>query len=130
MQLKDLNTKKNLATFYFWNSYKFQNQKLSDNNYCSAPYYITFNTLLSALKAYPFDLRLILYLTPLILILMGIGLDFIVTKYPSFANPLSLLTIIPILFIGIKIINKQFPLQREEIKSSYNFLKTKIKAED
>jgi hypothetical protein len=91
---------------------------------------IALHLILSALKAYPFDLRLILYLTPLILILMGIGLDFIVTNYPSFTNPLLLLAIIPILFIGIKITNKEYPLQREEIKSSYNFLKTKIKAED
>ncbi len=91
---------------------------------------IVLHLVLSALKAYPFDLRLILYLTPLILILMGIGLDFILSNYPSLAKPLGLLAVLPIIFIGIKIANKQIPIQREEIKNSYAVLKSKIKPED
>lgn len=91
---------------------------------------ILIHLFLSALKAYPFDLRLILYLTPLILLLIGTGFDAIIQAIPKSEKIVQFLFILPLLFLLLKLQQAKIPIQREEIKSSYSFLKTKIQAAD
>jgi hypothetical protein len=86
--------------------------------------------VLSALKAYPFDLRLILYLTPLIIFLIGAGLEFLIVKLKFLELSTLSLAFLPLIFIGLKTKNGTYPIKREEMKSTYEFLQKNIKKED
>lgn len=93
---------------------------------------ICFHLILSSFKLYPFDLRLVLYIFPIIILAISFGFDYLIRL--SFIDlritEFRMLAIfIPFYFI---IISKQhgFPLEGEEIKKSLNYLKHNIKKEN
>ncbi|MFZ4414583.1 MAG: hypothetical protein ACOYOV_15980, partial [Bacteroidales bacterium] len=77
---------------------------------------------LSAFRLYPFDVRLILYLSPIIIILAGFGFDFLIKKAGIHIKdkklrvfPFGITFLLFIIFIG------KFPIRKEEIKKSLHF---------
>ncbi|MDZ7695461.1 MAG: glycosyltransferase family 39 protein [Deltaproteobacteria bacterium] len=92
--------------------------------FCLAP--IVVHVLLSALELYPFKDRLILYITPLIIIIFSIGLYSIFEFINRRIIKLSyLLLIIPVFSIFYPIYLK-YPIKKEEIKLSLNYINHNI----
>lgn len=96
--------------------------------FCVTP--IIVHLLLSSLALYPFSERLILYITPLIIIIYSIGLYHLfeftnkkILRVPSF------LLILPVLMMFYPI-HLQFPLEKEEIKKSLDYIEKNIKKKD
>jgi len=94
--------------------------------FCLAP--ILVHVLLSGLELYPFKDRLILYVAPLTIIIFTFGLysifNFIndrIIHIPSF------LLVVPICLMFYPIYLK-FPIKKEEIKISLNYIKQNIKS--
>jgi len=95
---------------------------------CLTP--VVVNLLLSGLKLYPFSGRLILYIVPLILFIFSIGLyhlyEFTNKKTVIFSY---FLLILPVL-IMFHSIHSNFPIKKEEIKSSLNYIEKNIKQDE
>ncbi len=95
---------------------------------CLTPVFV--NLLLSGLKLYPFSGRLILYIAPLIIFIFSIGLYHLceftnrrIVRLPYF------LLIIPVLIMFYSIHSK-FPIEREEVKSSLNYIEKNKKQDE
>lgn len=87
--------------------------------------------LLSAIKLYPFDLRLILYMSPIFILLASFGFKYLIEivftdlrieRFRLFAIGMPIILFFPI--IG------KFPLQREEIKKSLQFYNENMEVGD
>jgi hypothetical protein len=78
--------------------------------------------LISALKLYPFDARLYLYLIPVLALVMGLGWEYIVTQLPSWKYPEleKVIFLLPI-FLLTGIYLKGFPMKRQEHKENLAF---------
>lgn len=79
---------------------------------------------LSALHLYPFHLRMILYLSPAIIIIVTVGFHFLLEAATSYfqARWLSFLGFLfPLLFLLIFFTNP-FPIENEELKKSLNYI--------
>lgn len=88
--------------------------------------------LLSGVKIYPFDFRLILYLCPVLILLIAYGLEGIVSKIPrfkEFEQKWILSFIIPLCFAYLFPWNR-FPIQKEEIKKSLTYISKNRKESD
>ncbi len=88
---------------------------------------IIIHIILSAFKLYPYDLRLILYTVPLLIILFTFGfkeLLYIFSRLivPMFRN--SLTYIIPLMLLLIFLRNG-YPLEKQEVRSCIDYVKTK-----
>lgn len=96
--------------------------------FCLAP--IIVHLLLSGLSLYPFSGRLILYLTPLIILIFSIGLYhlFEFTNKKILRLP-YLLLILPVLIMFYPI-HLNFPIKKEEIKNSLNYIEKNIKKDE
>lgn len=93
--------------------------------YCLTP--IMVHLLLSSLTLYPFERRLLLYITPLIILIYSIGLYhlFEFTNMKILRLPYFLL-ILPVLIMFYPI-HSHFPIKIEEIKNSLNYIEKNIK---
>lgn len=93
---------------------------------------IILHLLLSALKLYPFDLRLILYTCSIIIIITSFGFDYItnfIFTYLKIERFRLLSILIPVsLLFTFYIIG--FPIKREEIKKSINYIQQHINKND
>ena len=94
---------------------------------------IAIHLLLSGLKIYPFDTRMLLYTCPLIIIISSFGFQaiakvaFIKFKKEKFA----LLAVVMPLFMGCLLyIESGFPIENVELKKSLSYLNENIKQED
>lgn len=88
--------------------------------------------LLSSFQIYPFDKRLILYMVPNFVIVLGYFFDFL-TKYFSTkltTNKLKFLTLVFSVIIAILFFIKEFPIEKEELKKSMNFISSNISPDD
>jgi photosystem II stability/assembly factor-like uncharacterized protein len=92
---------------------------------------ILLNLLLSGLKLYAFDTRLILYTFPLFIIIFSFGIDF---SYAQFLSKIKIerimLILISIVFLKFTLFTINLPIQREEIKKSLLYMKSKLKKGD
>jgi len=97
---------------------KHKNYKLL--YFCLAPIFL--HLILSSLKMYPFSGRLILYIIPLILLLFSVGLYQIYCFPPQ--NKRKFFQFILIAPVIILLFNNfyTFPIEREEIKKSLNYI--------
>ncbi len=86
--------------------------------------------MLSALKLYPFNSRLILYLSPyfLFLIAMGAYHFYGFTKQYITALPVTVFAI-PILGLSVPLLN-EFPFERQEVRNSLTYLEKNIKSNE
>jgi len=80
---------------------------------------------LSYLKLYPFSIRLILYLTPLLIILFTSGAYHIYTIIKTKYSKTSFYILLIPLLILLLTIFKSTPIQKEEIKLSLNYINKK-----
>lgn len=96
--------------------------------FCLTP--IMVHLLLSGLTLYPFSKRLILYITPLIILIYSFGLyhlfEFANKKILRLPN---LFLILPVLIFFYPIYLK-FPIKREEMKNSLNYIEKNIKKDE
>jgi|688.fasta_scaffold12614_1 hypothetical protein len=94
---------------------------------------IMVHLLLSAVKLYPFDLRLILYLAPFFILTISIGFDNLL-GYASniFKNKnIHLLGFLPSFFFIIYFFYKSsFPIENEEIKKAFRYIGHYVKPQD
>ena len=93
---------------------------------------LTIHLILSALKLYPFDLRMLLYTVPVLLLVTGHGLVLtknVISKKISFGNKKSILLFIPITFFTFLLIIG-IPLKDEEIKGNLSYLEENIRDGD
>ena len=86
---------------------------------------IFIHLILSAIKIYPFDLRLNLYLFPIIMFGISFGFDFLISKcYTSHLIIIFKMFALFIPFIFLLNLKKyRFITQNEEIKNSLNYIK-------
>jgi hypothetical protein len=96
--------------------------------FCLTP--IIVHLLLSGLALYPFSKRLILYTAPLIILIFSFGLyhlfEFFNKKILRLPN---LLLILPVVIFFYPIYLK-FPITKQEIKNSLNYIEQNLKKED
>jgi hypothetical protein len=93
---------------------------------------ITIHFILSALKIYPFDLRLVLYIFPIIMFAISFGFDFLISKYFT-GNKIIIFRFLAIFIPFIFLINLKkyrFTTQNEEIKNSLTYIKKNINRGD
>jgi hypothetical protein len=91
---------------------------------------IIIHFILSALKIYPFDLRLILYIFPLIMYAISFGFDFLILKIFTvyrFKYFRILALLIPFTFLFTLKKNDRFKKYNEEIKNSLSYIKKNYK---
>jgi len=95
---------------------------------CLSP--IIVHLILSGLMLYPFSRRLILYISPLIILIFSIGL-YNLFKYVNIKiiRLPYILLIIPIL-LAFNSKRSKFPIEKEEIKNSLNYIEQNIKKDD
>lgn len=89
--------------------------------------------VLSACKLYPFDLRLILYLTPMIILTIALGFDHMVALVLRYFDNYSIqiLALLPALFFMVYFFYKSgFPIEKEEIKKAFRFIEENKRPED
>ena len=89
---------------------------------------IIIHLILSAFKLYPFSSQVTTYLTPIVIILIAFGFDIFLKYFPKMNHLVFALTI-PILFFTLFII-KNFPIEKEEIKKTYNYIEQNISKKD
>ncbi len=85
---------------------------------------IIVHLLLSAFQIYPFDKRLILYMVPNFVIVLGYCFDFL-TNYFSFKQTISRLRIFSVAFtvmIAVLFFMREYPIEKEELKKSMKFV--------
>lgn len=87
---------------------------------------------LSAFQFYPFDKRLILYMIPNFIIVLGYSFDMLAH---IFANSLSttrlrIFAVVLSCFVGFLFFYKEYPMEKEELKKSMDFLSENISKED
>lgn len=91
---------------------------------------------LSSLKMYPFFLRLLLYLIPLLILALGLGFEYIMLilkrNFQSINFNKYFLYLFPVFWtiIFLKIYYNGFPIKREEIKDSLVYLHDNSKIDD
>ncbi len=108
--------------------YLIKNKKYAILYFCLAP--IIVHLILSILMLYPFSKRLILYNAPLIILLFSIGLYNLVKYINKIIIRLPyILLIIPILIAFNSKLSK-FPIEKEEIKKSLNYIERNINKDD
>ena len=78
--------------------------------------------LLSALKLYPFHSRLILYLVPLLLIVVSIGLFQFHSNVKKKFLKLSLVILFTPLIISLLSMAKKIPIEKEEVKKCMSYI--------
>ena len=93
---------------------------------------LSLHLLLSSLQLYPFDLRLILYALPVIIIIISFGFDYLINLFFNDLKierlrPLAILT--PLFFLFTLLLIK-LPFKCEEIKKSINYIQKNIKKSD
>jgi hypothetical protein len=96
--------------------------------YIGAP--VVVHLILSSLKIYPFVIRLLLYLTPLVVLLYSLGLYYLF-EYVSkriIALP-KLVLVVPILIMLCPLMTK-YPIFIEEIKPALRYLEKHIKKDE
>ncbi len=85
---------------------------------------------LSYFKLYPFFFRLILYLSPFIIILFALGiyhpLEYLIAKIKWLPN---FILFLPLLILGLAL-SLNLPIQKQEIKHSLDYLNNKISSKD
>lgn len=92
---------------------------------------IIVHLILSSLKQYPFDKRLILYSTPVYIFTIAFGYERVLNfKYLSVLKNRNVYFIVPFLFLGWFLFTKPFPIKREEIKESIRFVNNNINVSD
>ncbi len=92
---------------------------------------IILHLFLSYLKVYPFDLRLILYLLPILILICFFGISHIFTSFRLQNLRYSFLFLyIPVLLNLILLGLRGFPTENEEIKASLNYLKDNLEDYD
>lgn len=94
---------------------------------------LTVHLILSAIKLYPFDLRLILYATPIVILAISVGFERLTElKNWGFSDRKKqyLAILLPSVFLISFVCFRTFPLKNEEIKSSLTFINEKIEPND
>jgi hypothetical protein len=93
---------------------------------------IFLHLLLSAFKLYPFDVRLIIYIIPVVIIITSFGFEYLIDIF--FTNLrierfrlLAILIPLSLLFVLCSI---GFPQQHEEIKKTINYIENNINKND
>ncbi|MGD1895166.1 MAG: glycosyltransferase family 39 protein [Cyclobacteriaceae bacterium] len=87
---------------------------------------VVLHLILAYIHLYPFSTRLILYLYPSLLIIITSGLCFIYSFFNS--SQQKLIYVLP-LFLAANILiikRNQFPIEKEEIKKSMSYIKSKF----
>ncbi len=93
---------------------------------------IILHLLLSSLKLYPFHMRLILYLCPIMVIIISFGFDYLINicfaglKIERF----RLLAVIIPLIMSYYVYSNTYPIQHEEIKRSISYIQQHINNDD
>lgn len=91
---------------------------------------ILLNLILSAVSIYPFHSRLIIYIYPLIILLIGVGLDWLTTRFSL--TKLKLYTMVicgqSLLIIGLYFIKLQHPYAQKDLKGAIKYVNKKIQA--
>jgi hypothetical protein len=91
--------------------------------------------LLSGLKQYPFESRLILYLYPVFIISASFGFDYLIKLISAFSNPSILvrwryiIITIPVYCLYWVYLNT-FPITHTEIKNSLKYVASRIKKDE
>ncbi len=93
---------------------------------------IILHLALSALKLYPFDLRLILYMCPILILAISYGFDFLIERIFSgsgifWVRSISILVIVLTFSI---LISHGFPIQKEEMKETLIHLENTIEEDE
>ncbi len=80
--------------------------------------------LLSGCQLYPFDLRLVLYLCPVIILAIAVGFDAVLNRLfkPNFPLKQSLLTAFIALLIVLPFLKIQLPIKNEKFKECLKFM--------
>ncbi len=116
-----------LLISFFGISYVLKEKRYTLLYFIVAP--VALHLLLSAFKLYPFEVRLILYFTPLVTILHAVGLYCIfnfVNKKIKIPNIVKVLPVVIMLYP----LYLQFPIQSEEIKKSLKHIEENVKNDD
>lgn len=95
---------------------------------CLTP--IIVHLILSGLMLYPFSKRLILYIAPLIILIFSIGLYNLVKYINKKIIRLPLVLLIVPLFLMFNSKHSKFPIKKEEIKKSLNYIERNINKDD
>jgi len=87
---------------------------------------------LSAFQFYPFDKRLILYMIPNFIIVLGYSFELLSILFVKYLIPkrLRIFALMIACFIGFLFFFKEFPLEKEELKKSMDFITENIQGED
>ena len=81
---------------------------------------------LSSFKLYPFDTRLVLYSAPLYIIIVTTGFEkLLYSKHIQKYNNPFMSGLIALLFMAHFFFSKPFPIEREEIKKTFSYIKQK-----
>jgi hypothetical protein len=88
--------------------------------------------ILSAFQFYPFDKRLILYMIPNFIIVLGYSVDLIAHFFSNYLSTIRLriFTVVLACFIGFLFFHKEYPIEKEELKKSMDFLYENISQDD
>jgi len=88
---------------------------------------IIIHFFLAYLKLYPFDSRLILYITPILIIIIVTGIYYSLKFFtPKAQIILSHLIVIPLIINLVFVYKTGYPIEKEEIKKPLEYLNTKI----
>jgi len=96
--------------------------------FCLTP--IIVHLLLSSLKLYPFYTRVLLYITPLVILILSIGLYYIVEFINAKIIRLPYFLLIVPVIIMFYPIYQSFPIKKEEIKDSLSYIDQNIKNDE
>jgi len=87
---------------------------------------------LSAFQFYPFDKRLILYMVPNFIIAIGYGFGLMAHFLNNYLTTtrLRIIAVVFSCFVASLLFLKGFPMEKEELKKSMNFIRKNISSED
>lgn len=91
---------------------------------------IVVHLVLSSMKLYPFDLRLILYICPAFIIILSYGLESIFNSIAKINVYLIRFLTIPAILCFLFITYSKLPLEKSELKSCFEYLQQNAKEND
>lgn len=112
-----------LGLFHF-----FKNKNRRSLYLCVFP--VLVHLVLSYFKLYPFDKRLILYLTPFVILLFTSGIYYTVSHFAhKYFSWLIYALLLPVFVVVVRVYTV-VPMEKEEIKKSLAYLNEKVSATD
>lgn len=91
---------------------------------------IIVHLVLSSIKLYPFDLRLILYTCPTFIIVVSFGLEYIYSSVVKSNKHIIRLLFAPVILYFLIIAFLKLPMERSELKKSFAYLQQNIIGND